>query len=961
MAGLKYHKKSLIIISIFLILLFAIASVSASENASDNISLENSGVSEMDAEDNLMSDACLGSDDSSVEDNSSNQENVSGSSNSTDPQDKPLLTYADAYEKTTVEYSSVTSEYTSGNIVYKVKVYATYDFNGTKYKEPKYGSIIKLRVYTGSTLKSYTASIDNEGVASIKVPDLSVGYHEVEIYVDDIKRAISYIKVVKSTTKVYAPAKTVKKGTYYKIKVVDSHGNCVKNVALKVKVYTNGKSKTHAVYTNSKGAAKLDTGKLALGTHSIIITTSSQKYKISASSKIVIKSTIPKTAAALKALTPAKTVKKGTGYAITVKDSYNDAVKNVALKVSVYTGKKVTTYKIKTNSNGVATLKTDKLSLGTHKIVISSNDKNYKISKTSNVIVKKTLVSNAVQTTVLKNITYYPTADGKCNAKLGWLSKAGSSYQILRKTNDSYALLSVVKANSTTSAFYDEVDNGTLYTYAVREIIAKNGENILAPFDREGLKLLECPNVKVDFQNMKAEISWDKVENATKYIIFRKVGRDASFKSIASVDSSELSFTDFYYKSASELTGVLNSNTFCDPSFNNLFYTVRACAVQTAFGVRKTSYGLYLKDGDFHLEAPSIVSLNNNKIRWGYVPNAEGYLVLKRNSSDEEWEIIGQAGQRNAATISMKLGTIDNDSYYSVKAFATKNGKLVFSGYDTGFSLMNFSQDNSQYRILYFGDSITYGSPYKTNSTRHIFSIPYRVAQLLGCVYFNPSIPGSTYHDLGQDENGINIENTHYYRYRICREVVDPISIGELPGNWKDLDSAKNSEGITNTSLDEYNIVVLAAGTNDYLDNTVLGDEDSNDTYTFNGAFNHIMSKIENASQMRVARNETPIKVVFVDLYYSDRTYDIKVRNNRDVTPNQINLTLTDYQNELHKQYAKWENSPYLTLYNFKTRDYGIANEENCPYTASDNLHFTKFTYGQYGNAFAGFLLENVF
>ena len=572
------------------------------------------------------------------------------------------------------------------------------------------------------------------------------------------------------------------------------------------------------------------------------------------------------------------------------------------------------------------------------------NDNSTKIAKAPNLI----------------KLQYYPK-DDDFYAKFCWVSQNGNSYEVLRKDDGDFEVIATVLADSSEMVYFDNIAGNCSYTYSVREISKYNNETIYSLYDVDGLRLINSPEVSVDFQNLKADVTWSKIDNVTKYRIFRKMGRDGEFKCIAVVDANETHYEDYYYKSANELSSILNSKTFADPSFNNLFYTVRACEIEKVSGKEKISYGLYLKDGDFNLESPSIVSLESNVLKWGSVPNAEGYLVLKRNSTDEEWEIIGQVGQKNAATISMKLNTIDNDSYYSVKAFATKNGKLAYSDYDIGFSIVNFSQDNSQYRILYFGDSITYGSPYKANSSRHIFSIPYRVAQLLGCVYFNPSIPGSTYHDLGQDENGTNIENTNYYRYRICREVVDQIAIGELPGNWEELDSAKNSEGITNTFIDEYNIVVLAAGTNDYIDNTELGDEDSNDTSTFNGALNHIMSKIENASQIRVARNETPIKVVFVDLYYSDRTYNIKVRNNRDVTPNKINLTLTDYQNELHKQYVKWENSSYLTLYNFKTRDYDIANEENCPYTASDNLHFTKFTYGQYGNAFAGFLLENVF
>jgi hypothetical protein len=285
---------------------------------------------------------------------------------------------------------------------------------------------------------------------------------------------------------------------------------------------------------------------------------------------------------------------------------------------------------------------------------------------------------------------------------------------------------------------------------------------------------------------------------------------------------------------------------------------------------------------------------------------------------------------------------------------------MVFSEFDKGFTLKNYDENNSQYRVLFFGDSITFGSPYYSSSTIHVFSMPHRISQLTGCVYYNPSIPGSTYHDLGVNPDGTNVENTNYYRYRITREVVDAIDAGQLPGNWQTLDSAKNSEGVTNTKITDYNVVVLSAGTNDYLDNSELGDINSQDTYYFNGALNHILGKIKEASDARVANGSSPIKVVFVDLFYSDRTNDYKEINNRDITPNKIGLTLMDYQKALDQQLIKWAKAG-LDVFNFNTRDYNIATTENCPYTACDNLHFTKFTYGQYGNAIAQFLVDNVF
>ena len=184
--------------------------------------------------------------------------------------------------------------------------------------------------------------------------------------------------------------------------------------------------------------------------------------------------------------------------------------------------------------------------------------------------------------------------------------------------------------------------------------------------------------------------------------------------------------------------------------------------------------------------------------------------------------------------------------------------------------------------------------------------------------------------------------------------------MGKRPANWKVLDISQNSEGKSNTYLNEYGVVVLAAGTNDYSGNAKLGSINSNDVNTFYGALNHILTKIKAASKQRVKRGEASIKVVFNDLYFSGRVYDLLNFENRDTTPNRIGLTLKDYQNALDKIYKKWKNDKYLKLYKFNTRSYNIVTKANCPYTTADNLHYTRFTYTQYGNAFANFLLKNV-
>ena len=62
---------------------------------------------------------------------------------------------------------------------------------------------------------------------------------------------------------------------------------------------------------------------------------------------------------------------------------------NVKVKIKVFTGKKFKTYTVKTNKKGIAKINTKNLKTGKHKVVISSGNKNYSISKKSLIKIKK--------------------------------------------------------------------------------------------------------------------------------------------------------------------------------------------------------------------------------------------------------------------------------------------------------------------------------------------------------------------------------------------------------------------------------------------------------------------------------------------------------------------------------------------------------------------------------------------
>lgn len=95
--------------------------------------------------------------------------------------------------------------------------------------------------------------------------------------------------------------------------------------------------------------------------------------------------------------------KKSTYFKVKVEDRYDDdiPIKNVKLKIKV--GNKE--FKVKTNSYGVAKINTKTLKKGTHKVVITSLDERYSISKTSKIFVGKqyTATLKSKSTKTLKN------------------------------------------------------------------------------------------------------------------------------------------------------------------------------------------------------------------------------------------------------------------------------------------------------------------------------------------------------------------------------------------------------------------------------------------------------------------------------------------------------------------------------------------------------------------------------
>ena len=169
-----------------------------------------------------------------------------------------------------------------------------------------------------------------------------------------------------------------------------------------VDIYVDGKYYKRMDINQAKQTLNL--GKLKIGKHTIRVQVKSNFY-IDYEISVIKDSPSKSTSSLLSVSAPSVTAyyKANKYFKVTVK-KYGKAVKNLKLTLKVYTGNKIKTYTIKTNNNGVASFNTNKLSIGTHKVVVSSSNKNYKFTKTSKITVKKKSSTATVKDGKYKNI-----------------------------------------------------------------------------------------------------------------------------------------------------------------------------------------------------------------------------------------------------------------------------------------------------------------------------------------------------------------------------------------------------------------------------------------------------------------------------------------------------------------------------------------------------------------------------
>ena len=621
---------------------------------------------------------------------------------------------------------------------------------------------------------------------------------------------------------------------------------------------------------------------------------------------------------------------------------------------------KASSYSIYRSGVKIATVKSTKTSYNDTGIKVKSTYDYYVAAKLTDGKTQKgskvSITIKSIGTPVIVSVT--SSENGSTDkAVLKWKAVKGATYQILRKTgSEPYKTIKSVKADSTTGKYTDKnLKQNKNYTYTVRRVITSGVTKQYSAYDTNGITTLaKAPaNLSASFRNLSAGVYWDKVAGASKYIIYRRFN-SGEFAQVKSVSASTTVWTDVYHDTftSAQRTKYLGADGyFIDCSENPIAYTVRAIKTsKVTIGSKsytKTSYGKYDTTGYFNLSMPVISKVTTPKdgaaqITFARVPFAEKYIIYDGQKTDGSlvWHKLGTVKQSSSRVITADIsGLSEERSYYTVRAVATRGGKTIKSDFETGFT-----KDNRKYgstNILFIGDSITVGVPYTSSAdgVKNVFSFPYRVSQLTGVSYYKAAISGATVAVSSEVPNSILTMTTQ-------------VSKGQTPTSTNS--TLSDLEGQT---LADFDIIVFAAGTNDYSHNVKIGSTSSTNNKEFCGALNKIMGLIADASKARVSAGKKPTRLVYCDIWYSERTGTLNKPKNRDAYPNGIDLTLADYQKAMVNVIRSYKSK--MDLYQFDTRNtsYGVY-ESNSAVLSYDSVHYTKIAYARIGQGLTDFLIS---
>ena len=250
--------------------------------------------------------------------------------------------------------------------------------------------------------------------------------------------------------------------------------------------------------------------------------------------------------------------------------------------------------------------------------------------------------------------------------KLSWKAVSGATkYWIYRSTDGK----NFKYYDSTTKTSYTNsgAASGTKYYYKVKAVTVVNGKSVASSYSYA--KSLVCtpatPNVSITSANGKPKLSWNAVNGATKYWVYRSTD-GKNFK---------------YYDSTTKTTYTNNSTTVG----TRYYYKVKAVVVDN--GTSYASAFSSAKSMTVRAAAPTLKTSapeGTPSLSWNAVNGATKYWVY-RSTDGKEFKYYDSTTKTAYTNKSVDAG---KTYYYKVKAVNVVNGTSYASGFSNSVSVL---------------------------------------------------------------------------------------------------------------------------------------------------------------------------------------------------------------------------------------------------------------------------------
>ena len=250
----------------------------------------------------------------------------------------------------------------------------------------------------------------------------------------------------------------------------------------------------------------------------------------------------------------------------------------------------------------------------------------------------------------------FTLANSSTGVQVNWEKVSGATkYRVYRKTS---ATGSWTQLTETTGSSYTDktAKMGTMYYYTVR---AFSGSTYSSYRTDQTIVRLAEPDFTLSNYTAGVKISWDAVEGATKYRVYRRTSTSAEWLRLT--ETSETTYTD---------TTAVAGTTY--------YYTVKA------FGA-DNSCSTYRKDETIkRLTRPEFTLANSStgvQVNWEKVSGATKYRVYRKTSATGSWTQLTETTGTSYTDTTAKAGTM---YYYTVRAFSGS----TYSSYQTDQTIL---------------------------------------------------------------------------------------------------------------------------------------------------------------------------------------------------------------------------------------------------------------------------------